>query len=371
MRVTFGTDGSLTPNTGMNNRAVSLANTLVNRDIDVSFFTFIKKRDDIDSRVRIVEYTPFNLSYNLFYNASERFFSKFLFPTLIAKQIRKLRPDIFCVDYPPMDRYAVRLRDYLHFKLLYTYHTVTDPSLYLAHANRLKLRRYEKHVNQVAARADIVIAVSNFAKRYLIERNIESSLLYNGVDTDFFRPNPCVHLDPALIYVGRLVEHKGVHMLIDSFKKVKKEVPRARLYLVGSCEEIDYYNKLKKLARDQRDSIFFLGDVNMESLHKCYMNADIFVCTSMWEGFGMPFLEAQSCGIPCVGFDTTAIPEVVVNGKTGILVEKGDTEAIANAVIELLANVDLRKKMGVAAREQAEKFDWRIIADQFLKIIKV
>jgi len=373
MKITFGTNGTLTHYAGMDNRAVSLANHIINRNKVVSFFTFINKRDDIAPQIKVIEYTPFHLSYDAFYNSSKIFPpSKYLFSTLITKQLRNINPDIVCVDYPPMDWYAAKSKDILNFKLIYTYHTVTDPDLYSGQ-KRKELMEQKKHVDEVATHADMVVAVSDFARQQLLKKNIKSVVIFNGVDTNFFRPNNSFlssHTTmngPILLHVGRLVRHKGLHLLIKAFKTVKKEMHNTRLYIVGVCEDEDYLHELYKLIGDMKNSVFFLGDIGDQLLPKLYSAANLFVCASLHEGFGMPFLEAQSCGTPCIGFNTSAIPEIVINGKTGILVEKGNIKEMADATLKLLTDNNLRKKMGEAARKQAEKFDWGIIADQFSK----
>ncbi|MEM2129211.1 MAG: glycosyltransferase family 4 protein [Candidatus Bathyarchaeia archaeon] len=361
------------PNAGMTNRAVSLANNIVNYERDIFFFTFLNKRSDIDARIRIFEYMPLNLSLRTFWLLSENYgLRELVFSRMVSKELQKIHPDIVCVDHPPMDLYAIKAKKNIGFKLVYTYHSVVDPMLYSGRF-RERMDALQKRAHRVAAEADLVIAVSNFVKRQLDEIGIDSTLVYNGVDTELFKPQ-IAHSPqfktgvPTILYVGRLMKFKGVDLLIKAFRKIKKEMPEARLYIVGSkneIESINYWNEIQTLCKGYEKSIFFLGNVCNEVLSVLYSVSDLFVCASLYEGFGMPFLEAESCGVPCVGFNTSAIPEVVFSGTTGILVEKGNVEKLAEAIINLLRDFEARKAMSSRARKFAEGFDWRIISLQF------
>ena len=372
MRLVFTSNGTLTYFAGMTNRTVSLANNIVNFNKETLFFTFFNKRDDIDPRIKVIEYTPLNLDYGVFYGLSERYgLRKHIFSHLVSKHLRIINPDIICVDHPPMDLYAVKARNSIGFKLVYTYHSVEDPNLHLSKV-REKMEKLKNRALQVASCADLVIAVSSFLERQLREAGIKSTVVYNGVDTELFRPrisNSSMYKTsvPTLLYVGRLLKFKGVNILIKAFKKVKSEIPEARLYIVGLTrdkENIDDWNEIETLSKGFEKSIFFLGNVSDQLLSILYSISDLFVCASLYEGFGMPFLEAESCGVPCVGFNTSAIPEVVINGTTGILVEKGSIDEIADATVALLRDSEIRRKMSLAARKHAERFDWRTISKQ-------
>jgi glycosyltransferase involved in cell wall biosynthesis len=377
MRIVFTSNGFLLPNAGMTNRAVSLANSIINYNSDTLFFTFLNRRNDIDERIKIVEYMPMNLSVPTFWLLSENYgLRNLVFSRMVSKKLKEIRPDIVCVDHPPIDLYAVKARKSIGFKLVYTYHTVVDPSLYTGKF-RKRMEELQTRAFHVASEADLVIAVSRFAKSQLDEMGIESTVVYNGVNTELFKPriNSSSQYKtgmPTILYVGRIMRFKGVDLLIKAFKKVKEEISEARLYIVGSKDEMEssnYWNEIQALCKNHDKSIFFLGNVCDEVLSLLYSVSDLFVCASLHEGFGMPFLEAQSCGVPCVGFYTSAIPEVVINGATGILVEKGNIDKLANAIVGLLRDSETRRRMGFCSRKFAEGFDWRIIAMQFYEKI--
>jgi len=378
MKIVFTSNGVLTPYAGMNNRAVSLANNIVNSDEEVLFFVFSNTRKDIDPKIKVIEYAPLKIGSESIFRTSERFGpSKFLFSKLVSRQFKKIDPDVVCVDHPPMDCYVSETRKHARFKVVYTYHSDVDPNLYSGKMREI-MERYRKRSQESASNADLAISVSNFVKEQLAGNSINSTVVYNGVDTKLFKPRIINYSrykmgTPTIIYVGRLLPFKGVDLLIKSFKKVKEEITDARLYIVGSAfgkDDIDYWRELEQLSKGFQNSIFFLGNVSDEILSLLYSVSDLFACASLYEGFGMPFLEAQSCGLPCVGFNTSAIPEVVINERTGILVEKANVEKLTESTKQLLTDDDSRRKMGLRAREHAEKFSWNNISVRFHKILR-
>jgi len=98
--------------------------------------------------------------------------------------------------------------------------------------------------------------------------------------------------------------------------------------------------------------------------------ADLFVCASLFEGYGLPFLEAQCTGLPCVGFDCSAIPEVVMSGQTGCLVPREDTRALADAIVALAEDSRTRRQMSRVAVELARRRCWSAAADRLARVFE-
>ncbi len=120
------------------------------------------------------------------------------------------------------------------------------------------------------------------------------------------------------------------------------------------------------LSPEVRSRVVFVDPLPQAELRKVYQNADLFIFPSVWnEPFGMPVLEAMACGLPVVTTRGGGIPEFVDHGKSGLLVERGDSKALAEAVCALLRDGELRRKMGRAAREKIEgTHSWDHIAQQ-------
>ena len=122
----------------------------------------------------------------------------------------------------------------------------------------------------------------------------------------------------------------------------------------------DYKNHLEKLASGLGDRVHFVGKVLHEDLPAYYGLADIFVHPAVWqEPFGMIITEAMGCGLPVFSTRSGGIPEIVVDGETGLLARSGDPETLADAILDLAANPLRRSEMGKRGFERLrEKFTW-------------
>lgn len=168
---------------------------------------------------------------------------------------------------------------------------------------------------------------------------------------------------PLILNIARLHKQKGQKYLIDAFSKIEKELPEARLIIVGDGEEYDNFTKLiadLKLS----DKIFLTG------FRKDILNfldaADVFVIPSINEGLGMITLQAMSRKKPIIAFKTGALERLVVNNETGFLVPTKNTDQLAERVKELLKNDPLRKKIGENCLEIIKKnFSLKNFAKQY------
>jgi glycosyltransferase involved in cell wall biosynthesis len=115
--------------------------------------------------------------------------------------------------------------------------------------------------------------------------------------------------------------------------------------------------------------IYFLGRVPKNDLVYAYLSADIFVFPSLRKGLPLSVLEAMACGLPVVGFDVPGMNDVIVNGENGLLVPARDPKALANAVLALLNDEDLRRELGQKARKLVvEKYNWDTVISKIEKI---
>jgi len=222
-------------------------------------------------------------------------------------------------------------------------------------------------LEQVAV-ADVVFVNSEFTKARVHDvTGKTATVAYPAADLDLFHPRPAARAaQPTLLHVGRVVRHKGQDLLLEAFAALRERHPEAVLRIVGRADSSEYCERVRARAAEI-GNVEFAGGLGMDELVLEYQRAWVFTCPSLFEGFGMPFLEAEACGTPCVGLRVCSVPEVVKEGETGLLVDEGDTAALADAIDELLSDVDLRAKMSAAARPWAERFGWgksaRIIYD--------
>jgi len=176
----------------------------------------------------------------------------------------------------------------------------------------------------------------------------------------------------VVLYAGRLASNKGLSHLIGAAPGVISQYPRTTFVFVGEDEGLkdSLFRKAKKLGIS--DSVIFTGHISDHNLFlSAYSACDVFVLPSEYEAFGLVLLEAGACEKPCVATRVGGVPEVIEEGKTGLLVDYGDTGSLASGISELLGDEDRRKQMGLAAREKVKrKYTWPKIVDQLENVYR-
>jgi spore coat protein SA len=236
--------------------------------------------------------------------------------------------------------------------------------------------------------AALVLGCSDFVVNAIRERfpavAARCHTLYNGVDQRFLE----IRADPArsrqILFVGRLCPEKGVHVVLEALQRLGGH-SSYELNLVGPldvapkefvdpfckdplfagleafyCRPGTYQDLLLREAATLGGRAFLHGRVLNRDIGTQYAKAGIFVFPSLWhEPFGIPVIEAMAAGLPVVATRSGALPEIVVDGETGFLVDRGDSGGLSAAVAKLLANPLLRAKMGAAGRERVRNsFTW-------------
>jgi glycosyltransferase involved in cell wall biosynthesis len=153
--------------------------------------------------------------------------------------------------------------------------------------------------------------------------------------------------------VAALVPHKGQRHLIDAAKVVVQQVPDARFIIAGEGELRPALERQIKDYHLEKHVLLAGFRPDVLSLHKAF---DIFVMSSVTEGLGTSLLDAMAAGKPIVATRAGGIPEVVAEEETGLLVPPRDHEALADAIVRLLKDAELRRRMGEAARTRARTF---------------
>src|SRR5262245_51171443 len=188
--------------------------------------------------------------------------------------------------------------------------------------------------------AFLVTAISKEHQRLAHETlpDIPIPIVYNGVDTDEFCPIERTASEINLLCVGRLIERKGQHHLLQAFARLHKHLPdqTLRLTLAGTG---DAEAHLKRLASDLgiADAVYFAGFVTREQMPEMYRNADIFVLPSQNEGMSIALLEALSTGLPVIVTDTGGTEELVREGENGLIVQWADVESLTSALQTLVS----------------------------------
>ncbi|EKQ52695.1 MAG: glycosyltransferase [Methanobacterium sp. Maddingley MBC34] len=199
-----------------------------------------------------------------------------------------------------------------------------------------------------------------------------------GVDTDFFRPLD-VYKDEnifQILSVGYLIERKGFEYLIRAMPHVLEQHKYARLKIVGSGP---LESELKGLIYelDLGDEVEIVKNVSDEELLMIYNSSDLFVLPSIvdsqgnTEGLGVVLLEAIACGLPVIGSDVGGIPDIIINGETGLLVNEKDIKEIAEKINCAIENRPQMKKIATNGFKTVENnFSWGKIAELYLNIYK-
>jgi starch synthase len=243
--------------------------------------------------------------------------------------------------------------------------------------------------------ADGVIAVSAAMQRDVQELYgvpaAKVRIIYNGIDIQQYRPTEAPEVlrrygidpeKPFVLFVGRITHQKGIMHLLRAAEYFKEGVPLVLCASDPDTPEIGRATarKIEELrARSPREIVWISKFVPREDVIPIYSQAAVFVCPSIYEPFGIINLEAMACGTPVVASAVGGIKEVVVDGETGFLVDLDPSwieepraaqefaHALAGAVNRLLADEDLRRQMGRAARQRVEElFSWTSIARQTL-----
>jgi len=231
-------------------------------------------------------------------------------------------------------------------------------------------------------KADKIIAVSESTKRDLINYlnfpEDKIKVVYESINTDKFKPadNAREKLKEKgfdfgdsriILYVGLDKPTKNIPELIKAFYKLKKVVTDVKLIKVGGYEWKSERIKILDLIKElnlEKDVLFF-ENVSGEVLPLFYSASDIFVFPSLYEGFGLPPLEAMACSCPVIASNKASIPEVV--GDAGILVEP-DEDNLFKSMFNLLKDESLREELSKKGLEQAKKFSLEKECEETLRI---
>jgi glycosyltransferase involved in cell wall biosynthesis len=205
----------------------------------------------------------------------------------------------------------------------------------------------------VFRQAQVVTATSHFlavaTRRHYTDKEIH--VVPFGVDCEVFRPTERINMTSAVTlgFVKHLRVKYGPEYLIRAMEVVVREYPQTRLLMAGSGPLRSSLEALTPQLGLTR-KISFLGAVEHRQVPEILKNVDIFVMPSIQEEFGVAAVEAQAMEIPVVATRVGGVPEVVLDGETGILVEPGNSGQLAQAILTLIENPALRRQMGERGR---------------------
>jgi len=239
-----------------------------------------------------------------------------------------------------------------------------------------------KVIYRLIEKADAYIANTNYERDFLLGKDIDGRKIHVvGVGTD---PEKFAEADgtdirrryglngcPVITFVGQQGGHKGIETLLKAMPLVWRQAPEARLMIAGSrtkySEVLDAV--IAGFEPAQRAKIVIINNFSEDEKPQIIAAGDILALPSGFESFGITFLEAWAAGKPVIGCRSGAIPSVVSDGLNGILVDYKDHRELAGALLELIFDTEMRRRLADEGREHVLKnYTWEIVAGKFRSI---
>ena len=296
----------------------------------------------------------------------------------LRKYISEHRPDVVC-----------SVMDHVNVRLLRALSGLEDPPPAVISVQNNPERRFgEKagwrnrllhwRMQRSYGNANQVVALSQGVARQLDEMNLADSdrltVIHNaGLDDEIYETKEfpinerVVPGEPLVIACGSLTEQKGYPYLLDAFHRVRGK-REAKLWILGEGEQREYIeSEISALGLEEDVELLGFRD----NPFKFMAAADVFVLSSLWEGFGNVVVEAMACGTPVVSTDCPYGPgEIITHGETGLLVSPADSKALAEALLRVLDDRELRERLAENGRERARDFHAAEIGRQYLELFR-
>ena len=355
---------------GVESHVLDLSRTLVNRGNEVTVVTTnlgdSKEKEVLDD-IKVVRVKPV----------------KILFSTPIIPNIKKVLMeedmDIVHAHVPPplSAYYAAKICKKKKIPYIITYHCDLDiPGLIGSAVTGIYRRTFGaytvKHANKIIVTTRSYADTSRSIWRY------DPIVIPNAVDTVTFNPRVNgqkireklkLGNGEMILFVGRLVRHKGVEYLIESAKYLEGEV---KYVIVGKGDFEDFYKRRAKELKVE-EKVIFVGNVPYDQLPNYYAACDIFILPSVArpEAFGIVALEAMASAKPVIISDIPGVRELITQGQEGLLAEPMNPRDIAEKIQMLIDDESLRKQMGIKGRKKTEEcFKMSKIAKQIEDVCK-
>ncbi len=222
-----------------------------------------------------------------------------------------------------------------------------------------------------AARVVVAKCAGEAEMIHAVQRDVRVELIPNGVDLSRFGPARAIPDDGPLklICVGRLIERKGQHHLIEAVRQLVESGIDLQLELVGIGDALASYAALvQEFGLGER--VHFAGYVPREEIPLCYTAAHVFVLPSYNEGMSVATLEAMASGLPVICSRTGGTAELIEEGVNGLTFAWEDVAGMANHIRALALNRELAREMGAASRSRAKRFTWDAAASSYLDLFE-
>lgn len=338
--------------------------------------------------------TDYKIKFYPLIPKGKKYFQGYIFAANLYFLQKRYKFDLIHVHKAEMGYYATKIRKLLKVPIIITTHggdIQSYPEInYGERLNPVLNKRIEYSIKN----ADLLTAISCSTRKHYLDIGVMQSKIVdipNGVDINRF-DDKCHDFHDLLslpkdtkllLTVGRYHIVKGYEYLIKAMPYIINQYKNVKSVIIGKR-----LNILKKLIRElgieeyvilldqqsfnlsQDNHKINLNYIPNDELLSAYKSSDIYVSSSLIEGFPLTMVEAMAAGLPLVATDVPGNKDAVVDGENGFLVPSKDPKALANKITKLLKNSNLRIKLSARSKELAKKYDWHIITNQYLKQYK-
>ena len=193
----------------------------------------------------------------------------------------------------------------------------------------------------------------------------------NGVDLEKFNKKKTKKTNKTIfLFVGRLEKEKGLIYLIEAINILKAKNSKFEVHLIGKGSEEAYLKELVSKFNFKK-YIKFLGGKTSHEITAYYINSDVFILPSIWEGFPLTLLEAWAARLPVIITNVGGVSKICTNQENALVIPSKNSKKIADSMLVLIKNKKLREKLGKNGRKLVEeKYSWQKIAKKFVSIYK-
>lgn len=324
----------------------------------------------------------------------------------IKKAMTMFPADLVHIQTPgPLGQYGVLASRMYGVPLMGTYHTLiseqdTYVSLYrlmkvdamlnfFSAGKKIKkrLEKFERNptktlkkklimnlCNSVYERGEVILSPSHLIKEELLKHKVKTPIevVSNGMDLSRFTgtAREAPGGAPRLLHVGRISYEKNCEVVLQAFKTILEAKPGATLDIYGDGPALESL-KIEARHLEIADSVIFQGFVDRATLPDIYPQYDLFLTASTMETQGLVVLEAISCGVPCVGVNSFALPELIQHERNGAIVEPFDHAAMAERALEILNDPQLYKRYSQAGLDISQEHDIELCADRLENVYRI
>ncbi len=227
--------------------------------------------------------------------------------------------------------------------------------------------RAPRLVHRTLAAADALITPSRFLQKVFSDLGFEPRVIPNIVDVERFRATASRRgaQTPNILVARNLEAIYDIATAVRAFKDVQTQFPKATLTVAGSGPELARLRRLAE-ALGVAEAVSFAGRVDNAAMPELYEKATVALNPSRVDNMPISILEAFASGVPVVSTDVGGVPHIAENGRTALLVAPGDSTAMAEAVLRLLSDQELADRLAVAGQEEAGRYGWPRLRQQWL-----